>query len=196
MNDIVNYRRATNAAYEVLKLYDGNYPQIDIMHILKMFRGNFSIHSYSETAQRMGITVWEFISGYVESETGFTVYDTKNIRWIIFYNDTKCETTVRFTLAHELGHILLNHSWDSEAHDREANCFARNILAPVPVRDDYNLQTVDDYSECFNISDYAARVAIDKYSNDKYYITRENYGTISFKAYVSIAGYNPFEPYS
>lgn len=39
----------------------------------------------------------------------------------------------RQTLAHELGHILLGHDGESEQANREANCFAAQLLIPRPV---------------------------------------------------------------
>lgn len=39
----------------------------------------------------------------------------------------------RHTLAHELGHILLGHEGECSAADREANCFAAQLLIPTPV---------------------------------------------------------------
>ncbi len=195
MSECSNYYRATNAAYELLKMYDGDYPQIDIWYILFKFRKNISVHKYSEVARRMGISVWEFINDYAESDLGYTVYDPGKRRCIIYYNDMKCETTIRFTLAHELGHILLDHTFDSEAHDREANCFARNVLAPVPVRDGYKLEAVDEICECFNISDRMANVVIDLNSSDHYYITKDNYDIISDRAYINISGMSLAELY-
>ena len=39
-------------------------------------------------------------------------------------------TERHFALAHELGHILLKHECESQAADREANCFASQLLLP------------------------------------------------------------------
>lgn len=39
----------------------------------------------------------------------------------------------RFTLAHELGHIVLGHEGESSAADREANHFAAHLLLPRPL---------------------------------------------------------------
>lgn len=188
MNNLPDYYLSTNAAYEILKLYDGNYPQINIRYILSQFKKNVSVHSYSEAARRIGVTIWEFVSEYAESEMGYTVYDKKNRHWIVYYNDMKSETTIRFTLAHELAHIILGHEVDNDINDKEANCCARNLLAPVPVRDGYNLESIDDICECFNISEPMAGVVINLNSSDHYYITKENYDTISNRAYINISG--------
>lgn len=193
MIEYPDYYKATNAAYDVLKLYDSYYPRIEIFYLLFLLRKKVFVHTYSETAQRMGISIDEFIADCAESDLGYTVYDAEKKHWIIYFNDAKSEQTIRFTVAHELGHIILEHLTDSKCHDMEANCFARNLLAPVPIREEYNFKTADECSQCFDISELAAQVALDKTPNDKYYITRENYETISLNAFISIAGYNPYE---
>lgn len=194
MNDQPDYYLATNKAYEVLKHYGGGYPQIDVMYVIVvMFGDKITIHTYSEIAKRFGISTWDFARNYAESEMGFTVYNKNTERYEILYNDLKSETTIRFTLAHELGHITLGHKEDNEAHNKEANCFARNFLSPLPVRDEYKLKTVDEYRNCFNISDYAARTALDKTETDRYYITDGNYNDISREAFIYITGYDPYE---
>ena len=40
---------------------------------------------------------------------------------------------LRFTLAHELGHVALRHGGEGEHEEREADCFASHLLAPRPV---------------------------------------------------------------
>lgn len=195
MNNLPNYYLSTNAAYAVLKLYDGNYPQIDIRYIISRFRSNISVHCYSEVANRIGLSLWQFINKYAESDQGYTVCDKAHNHWIIYYNDMKCETTIRFTLAHELGHILLDHTFESKHNEKEANSFARNLLAPVPVRDEYKLKTKDEFCKCFNISEPMAETIINLDDNDHYYITKDNYDTINNKAYINISGMSLSELY-
>lgn len=75
----------------------------------------------------------------------------------------------RFTLAHELGHYLMNHFDDCfdkctlTELDNLANCFARNILVPV----DY-LKTRDIYKlpNYFAVSLAAAEARLSFYSID------------------------------
>ena len=40
---------------------------------------------------------------------------------------------LNFTLAHELGHILLGHQENAVAEEAEADCFAQQLLCPAPV---------------------------------------------------------------
>ena len=57
------------------------------------------------------------------SEYGFT-FNRK-----IFYNDSMPEDEIIFTLAHELGHILLNHRNTMPEIEEEADYFAKCILS-------------------------------------------------------------------
>ena len=55
-----------------------------------------------------------------------------NGQYVILYNEyIDNERRRAFTLAHEVGHILLSHSGeDAEAEEREANAFAASLLCP------------------------------------------------------------------
>lgn len=58
------------------------------------------------------------------SEDGFTLDN------IIYYNDSMPQTRIRFTIMHELGHIILGHTESTETTESEANFFACYILVP------------------------------------------------------------------
>lgn len=191
MNRFPNYNRATNAAYEILKKYAGPYPQIDIMGIIFCKFPNIKTHTYSEMSKKFNIPFYSF----APSEHGFSYYNHVAQKGNIFYNDTKDECIIRFTLAHELGHIVLGHVSSNDVDDKEANCFARNLLAPVPIRDEYRLQSINEICNCFDISEPAAGVVLRMNSNDHYYISRENYNDVNDRAYCYITGYTLSELY-
>lgn len=78
-------------------------------------------------------------------ESGCTLVDIAG-NWQIVYSDTESRERVRFTIAHELGHILLGHelSPDKSGHFRtasdrrepaetQADEFAARLLAPACV---------------------------------------------------------------
>lgn len=56
-------------------------------------------------------------------------------RYIVLYDDrAENERRMTFTLAHELGHIMLGHVGEcEEAEEKEANAFAASLLAPAVV---------------------------------------------------------------
>ena len=177
MSSPANYDKATNFAYQALKMYNGSYLHINVFQIAAHYP-SIKVCSYSDVARRLCISTDDFIENYAESEMGF-IFGYKQ-RHIIFFNDKKCEQNIRFTVAHELGHILLKHIGNDYCReDKEANCFARNLLCPVPLRDELDLMSLSDFCLAFDISKSMARVVIDRNTSDKYYISKENYNTIS-----------------
>lgn len=89
---------------------------------------------------------------YEYSKDGFTYGDdNKNI---IFINKDQYITRKRFTLAHELGHIALNHKLELDnipdnVRETEANTFASLLLCPPFIV----LKTLESYRYYTNITD-------------------------------------------
>lgn len=67
---------------------------------------------------------------------------------VIFYNDAQSRERIRFSLAHELGHIILEHpAIETEEYEAEADIFGNYLLAPAPIvlRDsENNIETIMD----------------------------------------------------
>ena len=60
---------------------------------------------------------------------GYTYIKNNNI--FIFYNaDIETEGRKTWTISHELGHIVLNHTTQCDKNETEANFFASQLLAP------------------------------------------------------------------
>ncbi|MBP3307935.1 MAG: ImmA/IrrE family metallo-endopeptidase [Clostridia bacterium] len=97
----------------------------------------------------------------------------------IFYDDTKPLTRQRFSIAHELGHILLHLTDDkydanrfrkvkdelpcrTDSTEAEANTFAARILAPLCVLQYLNVSSPDEIAELCDIGYTAARVRFER----------------------------------
>ena len=82
----------------------------------------------------------------------------------------------RYTIAHELGHIFLNHfvnqTMSSSDMEYQAERFAIDILAPACVLWELNLHTAKDISEVCNISMKSAQIRAKRmeilYSRNKF----------------------------
>lgn len=85
-------------------------------------------------------------------------------QWFIFYNDNTCRERIRFTIMHEIGHIVLAHTQHSELAESEANFFAKYALAPPPLV--YTTQPEDyvDLAEQFDLSQEFAYNAMEFYN--------------------------------
>lgn len=105
-----------------------------------------------EIAVKMGIKVTRY-SAYQketrmillkESSDGFSMMVDN--QWYIYYNDEKSYKRINFTIMHEIGHIVLDHTEDSELAKKEADFFAKFALAPPVLIHRMKLETVEDIS--------------------------------------------------
>lgn len=87
------------------------------------------------------------------SEDGFSFYNSDKKQFSIYYNDSKrTRQRIRFTIMHEIGHIALGHGQSCDRTESEADFFARNALAPLPLLIVNNIRSVEEIAEIFNIS--------------------------------------------
>lgn len=181
-----NYKHATNMAYKTIIDNLSNFTlPIDVIGILQSLE-NVKLKSYSKVCTEFDYTYEELLKLF-PSEYGFNLYDDKNGNYLVLYNDFKEQTTTFFTLAHELGHIILKHKADTDINNKEADCFARNLLCPIPIVDEVCMNNSDDYMLFFGISEPMADVSLNFQDNDRYYIKDYYYNKIkeafSFIAY-------------
>lgn len=129
--------------------------------------------SLSQIATYYGIQILSYSDSdqlHTENEDG---YSTKlNGRFIIYYNNLKPKTRIRFTIAHELGHCLLGHVMDNaytcrinnetdaytDPKEVQANVFARDLLMPATVLHDLNVQSPEDIMRICNVSRQSAEI--------------------------------------
>lgn len=103
------------------------------------------------------------------SEYGCSMVDESG-SWLIVYDDTDTKERIRFTVAHELGHILLGHELEKgfkhyrrfvrnkPISETQADEFAARILAPACVLWGMNATTADEIAALCGISKSAAQV--------------------------------------
>lgn len=145
--DLPNYALAQEKAYQLI--YDAEYTSLPINFkvISKMF-SNLEIRTYSWLCKLENKSLEE-VCFWAKSDEGCCWYIVEEDRYLILYNDNiKCKQRIRWTIAHELGHFILEHHKifkdsiiskgylnDSEykIFETEANYFAKNLLAPIPV---------------------------------------------------------------
>lgn len=82
---------------------------------------------------------------------------------IIAYNSHNSKGRIRFSLMHELGHHILEHTGDSDLNEQEANAFASHILAPRMAIHYSKCKNAEDVSQIFKMSHDAASIAFDDY---------------------------------
>ena len=161
------YNRAVRMAHEFLLRDDITSFPINPLIIIN--KHGWGLITYTELAKIHRIHITQVIKAY-QSEDGFIMYD--GVNYTIAYNDTiRSKGRIRFTLMHEIGHILLTHlvdfketilsrsSLSEEKYnvlENEANVFARNILSPVIIVNQLKLKSKTDIIYHFKISEGAA----------------------------------------
>lgn len=163
-----DYEGALKLAHETLITYSNGLIPIDVKYIVKQFK-NIKLISLNKFREKMCLTYEEVIDKY-GSKHGFTIYDIEKDRYILVYNSLDDDCTQRWTVAHELGHILKGHlksndydliHYNNGEHpmEKEANSFAKHILAPFPLiakikeeNKTFNIISPDEISLIFDIN--------------------------------------------
>lgn len=175
MRHYPDYKRATNAAYQLLALKLSFSLATNVFAIVEDLLDNCKLLTYSQACFMYGYTPEMLLE---VSEYGFSILGGD--KRIVLYNETVPLGCIRFTIAHEIGHYVLRHrDEDDPSAEKEANCFARNLLCPIPVVYGMGLEAVQDYVSMFDVTTQMATVSFDKRSSDRYYITDENWDTVS-----------------
>jgi Zn-dependent peptidase ImmA (M78 family) len=97
-----------------------------------------------------------------ESDDGFFVEKDKG-EFFIYHNDQKEYGRVNNTIFHEIGHIILDHTEESELADKEVNFFAKYALVPPVIVHKMKLNNPADIADIFSVSFEAACYAYSYY---------------------------------
>lgn len=102
-----------------------------------------------------------------EGIEGFTVIRQRTSapsQYLLVYRDDISFERLRWTLAHEIGHIVLGHllrprdSQREAVFEEEANYFAKELLMPLPVLAMIGARSVADISRVCGVSYEAAQI--------------------------------------
>ena len=138
----MNYRAILNQVLFVYQKCDIKSFPINCYDILKTL--NIQCKKYSELSEK------KRIASFMISNESYYFND------IIYYNDDRIETRIRFSLMHELGHILLKHKTTqnenrNKEQEAEANFFSKNILAPPMAIYYARCEEPEDIAKIFNV---------------------------------------------
>ncbi|MBE5966421.1 MAG: ImmA/IrrE family metallo-endopeptidase [Lachnospiraceae bacterium] len=123
---------------------------IDCFEILEFYK--LKAHSYESLPAKLK----EYCIKYSD--------DALNYKDKICYNSDLPPGRIRFSLMHELGHVILKHSQNrTQELEQEANFFASNILAPRMAIHYAGCKNQNDVSKLFHITDEAAHYAFADY---------------------------------
>ena len=139
-----------------IKLQISSYP-IDPFDIIRKL--GFILRKYSE------LSLYEQIRLRSKDLDATSCFDPELQTYVICYDDTKYIRRIRFTLMHEVGHIILGHKEESELAKRMANYFAAYSLAPSPIIGAYDCQAASELAELFVVTDECAFYSFKRYLN-------------------------------
>lgn len=145
------YKNVRNAAWQVLIDYNINKLPIKVTDIVK--QSNIKLLNNNDC---------KFLKN---NQLGVSIHIDND--WYIIIDDTMKIERIRFTIAHELGHIFLGHESllhrtpnsifiEKPEEETEADMFAARLLAPACVLWGLNLRTPEEIAKICNISYQAA----------------------------------------
>lgn len=173
---MIRYKHIKNIVNDIyIKLNITKFP-IDIVGIINSF-DNIKIVSYRKFMIDHNLTTEETFE-MLTSEEGCTDYFKPLNRYIIYYNDldTKSDMRIRWTLTHELAHILCDHySEDTKIFSKdldetqykfkesEANYFTGLLLSNPVILDKLIVRSSSDIEIYCALSSQASKYRFDNY---------------------------------
>ena len=152
-----NYYNVRDAAWEFLIKNNVVKFPIDIRALIQ--KNGWHLLSYSE-AEKAGI--WNEVKLNTMNQDGLTI--AAEGRYMILYNDNQPEQRIRFTLAHEAGHIILHKEYAGEKLETEANMFASRILMPMCIIRECQISTAEELAKLCDVSLVAAGYRMERYN--------------------------------
>lgn len=161
---IPDYARAARLAYKTLLALHIESIPVDPLQILSFCR-NTSIRTYEEITPLFGLSDPSHFRWYMmDNKDAMTIRRDMGGKAVyeLLYDSHGSPSRRRFTLAHELGHIILKHSLEERFEEKEADFFASQLLAPAPVLEmlkEYGVPLdADTVADIFYISQSAAAI--------------------------------------
>jgi len=124
----IDFKSITGKAYCALYSLESAGLPIDPVSCRILDEGLIVI-SYQRYAEISGVATEELMCGD-ELKDGFSVLRARG-KCIILYDDSAYAPRKRFTVSHEIGHYILEHSSHGDKEEIEANFFASQFLAPT-----------------------------------------------------------------
>lgn len=151
-----DYSRAAIAAYRVLARLEITTPPIRPLGILKRCR-NTKVCTYDQAADVLNVEE-DTLARMCGEVDAFTVVcgEGKERGYMVCYRAGGNPARLNFTLAHELGHIILRHEGKSDVEEKEADCFASHLLCPEPMLEEMRECGVEIIAHTFFVTRMAA----------------------------------------
>ena len=162
-----NYFNVRNNAWEFLIKNKVNAYPLDLSKILR--QNNWYVCDYQTFAEYKHVSRKEVVK---LNPDGFTAQDV-NKNFLICYNEQNTRQRIRFTICHEIGHIVLGHLYKGEKLEKEANMFAARILMPMILIKELKINAPSELAKLCDVSIEAAQFRLKRYeeirSRERFY---------------------------
>lgn len=157
-----DYRLIDKIAIELRIDYGFLEEKIDVFALARKLNMHLIPYSYLSDEQKAKVeSMEEFL------KDGFTLMRCINGKWefYTFYDDSVSMYRQRFTIAHEIKHVIFLEKEPNQKQEGLADHFARYLLAPSFLVMKYAHLSPFDVSDAFDISFEAAIYALDGANN-------------------------------
>lgn len=171
-----------NAVYDALIHSNSCNLPIKIKSIVRSYK-NIRLIAFSKHIKRLSIS-YEEMKSYAKTKDAFTDYYVNEDMFYIYYNDLDLNIVTsnryRWNIAHELGHVLLNHHKDNsktrifrcalsneeyDSLEEEADYFAQLLLVPHAALLGFRVENSNHIKVMCKISGPASRKRYYEYVN-------------------------------
>ncbi len=156
-----NYYNVRNNAWEFLIKNDVKKYPLNLQEIVD--KNNWIIWSYKYYCKIKNIDEAKLIEKYPD---GFTSED-RNGNFLICYNGKNNKQRNRFTICHEIGHIVLRHLYKNEKLETEANMFSARILMPMLLIKELKITSPEELARLCDVSIESATFRLKRFNEIK-----------------------------
>lgn len=164
-------QRLDIAVFQIYTALSLNQYPIEPKNIVRHV-ANCRYMSYEKLAEISGYGVEDVIRS-CRSADGCTQFDRRNNRYLVLINEAgRSDERIRWTCAHELGHIAAGHFLEPDfieqenrrdEREEEADYFAASFLCPFPAISRLFIQNATELADCFGLSQTAAGLRWNEY---------------------------------
>ena len=151
------YRKIEELAVNLYRELDIKETAFDVFEVAR--RKGYQLLPYSQ----LGENLREHLRRNEYDAVNY--YNQRTGRYVIIYDDMPSLQRQRFSIMHEIGHILLGHKQESDLARIQANYFAAYALAPSPLILYFEIEDYIELAEKFNISQECAMLCGARYNN-------------------------------
>ncbi len=151
------YQRIESLVVEMYRDLDIRDVNFDVFNVARRIGCELIPFSHLQASKRNWLTE--------EGYDAVNYFDKRQSCYFVYYDDSKSYVRQRFSIMHEVGHIILGHKQESPLARIQANYFAGYALAPNPLIHTYGIDNFVDLSNTFNISEECAMRCIARYNN-------------------------------